>query len=52
MEHDRKTLEEVLVYHYRKDIGVCGCGWKELGKSHPAHVVDIYEMTLMIKQKG
>jgi hypothetical protein len=27
----------VLVYHQRKDITSCMCGWSELGKSHAAH---------------
>jgi hypothetical protein len=43
-EHD--LLVSVLVYHYRKDPGSCGCGWSELGRSHPEHVVSVYEEAL------
>jgi hypothetical protein len=44
--YDRDVLGRVLTYHQRKDITSCECGWAELGKSHPEHVVDIYEMTI------
>lgn len=43
MKFDRDLMIEILTYHYRKDISSCGCGWSELGKSHPEHVVNIYE---------
>lgn len=43
IEYDREALVEVLVYHYRKDINSCGCGWAELGRSHPEHVAEVYE---------
>lgn len=39
---DREVLFDVLVYHYRTDSSGCGCGWAELGRSHPAHVIDVY----------
>lgn len=42
----KRILEEVLVYHYRADISSCGCGWSELGKSHPRHVVQVFEDSL------
>jgi hypothetical protein len=45
-EEEKNILEEILVYHYRKDIGGCGCGWAELGRSHPKHVVSVYEDSL------
>lgn len=48
--YDRDILIEVLIYHYREDIGHCGCGWGELGRSHPAHVADIYEESVRAKQ--
>jgi len=28
---------DVLVYHQRRDIKGCACGWSELGRSHAAH---------------
>jgi hypothetical protein len=34
----------VLVYHQRRDIEGCYCGWKVLGASHAEHVVDVFEM--------
>ena len=44
--YDRDTLVTVLVYHYRKDSESCGCGWAELGRSHPEHVADVYEQSV------
>lgn len=41
--YDREVLVTVLIYHYRKNISECGCGWSELGASHPEHVADVYE---------
>lgn len=41
---ERERLIEVLIYHQRRDIGSCLCGWAELGKSHAEHVVNIFEM--------
>jgi hypothetical protein len=41
--YDRDVLVSVLVYHYRHDIKGCGCGWSELGRSHPEHVATVYE---------
>lgn len=43
VKYNRMVLVEILVYHYRKDISGCGCGWAELGRSHPEHVANIYE---------
>lgn len=42
----RATLIDVVVHHYRRDIGSCGCGeWGvdhgHLGQCHAAHVADI-----------
>lgn len=45
-ESDRKVLVEVLIYHYRDDIKGCGCGWAELGKSWPEHVITVFEDSL------
>lgn len=41
--YDRQILVEVLVYHYRRGIEGCGCGWAELGRSWPEHVATVYE---------
>ena len=41
--YDRAVLVDVLVYHYRRDHRSCGCGWAELGRSHPEHVATVYE---------
>lgn len=43
IKYDREVLIEILIYHYRKDSSSCGCGWGELGRSHCAHVADVYE---------
>ena len=44
--YDREMLVTVLVHHWRDGIKGCGCGWDELGKSHPEHVADVYEQML------
>jgi hypothetical protein len=31
----------VLVYHQRRDISSCMCGWSELGRSHAAHQAEL-----------
>lgn len=46
VKYDREVLIEILVYHYRKDDASCGCGWAELGRSHAAHVADVYELSV------
>ena len=46
MLYDREILVTVLVYHQRRDISGCHCGWGVLGASHPAHIADIYEESL------
>lgn len=37
--------QRVLIYHQRRDIGSCQCGWGvnsgDLGKSHAAHVLSV-----------
>lgn len=43
---DRAALVEVLVYHWRTNTSGCGCGWAELGRSHPEHVVDVYVQSM------
>lgn len=47
MPYNRKVLVEILVYHYRTNSSGCGCGWGELGKSHPEHVADVYEESIL-----
>ena len=47
----RSSLVEILVYHYRKNDSSCGCGWAELGHSHPEHVVNVYEMSVGVKEE-
>lgn len=42
----RSVLVQILIYHYRKENSSCGCGWSELGRSHPEHVVDVYETSI------
>lgn len=44
--YDRAVLVDVLVYHWRTDNSGCGCGWGDLGRSHPAHVADVYEASV------
>lgn len=44
--YDREVLVEVLVYHNRRDIKGCMCGWSELGHSHPEHVATVYEQVV------
>lgn len=39
----REVLVEVLIYHWRRSISACGCGWSVLGASHAGHVADVYE---------
>lgn len=43
LAYDREVLVEILVYHWRTDSSGCGCGWAQLGRSHPAHIADVYE---------
>lgn len=50
MQYSRAVLVEVLIYHYRKDNASCGCGWSEVGHSHPEHVADIYEASMRALQ--
>lgn len=51
--YDREVLVEVLTYHYRKDIGCCGCGWGvdtgHAGMSHAEHVANVYEESAKVK---
>lgn len=36
-----EAVHLILVYHYRRSIEGCGCGWGELGKSHARHVQEL-----------
>jgi hypothetical protein len=42
----REIMISVLVYHQPTNTSGCHCGWGELGRSHPEHVVEIYEMSI------
>ncbi len=44
---DRKLMIDILVYHWRTNNSGCGCGWAELARSHPEHVVEVYEMSII-----
>lgn len=46
MEYDREILIAILIYHQRKDIGHCACGWSILGASHAEHVANVYEIEM------
>lgn len=48
--YDRQVMVDVLVYHYRRDGASCGCGWSELGRSHPEHVADVYEQSMAARE--
>lgn len=45
---DPAVMHDVLVYHYRKNDSSCGCGWAELGHSHPKHVIEVYEASVRV----
>jgi len=47
MTYVRKLLVEILIYHWRTTSSGCGCGWAELGKSHPEHIADVYEQSIL-----
>jgi hypothetical protein len=44
--YDRGELMTTLVYHQRRNIAGCICGWSVLGASHPVHVADMYEAAM------
>lgn len=43
----RDVLTTVLIYHQRRDITSCACGWSVLGASHAEHVADVYEASVL-----
>jgi len=45
-KYDRSVMVETLVYHQRRDIEGCACGWSVLGASHAEHVADVYELSV------
>lgn len=51
IKYDREVLVNVLVYHYRNENASCGCGWAELGCSHPKHVADVYEQSMTAREE-
>lgn len=48
IQYTRAALVHTVTYHGRKGIEGCFCGWAELGKSHPEHVADMYELTMRL----
>jgi hypothetical protein len=46
MTYDREVLVSTLVRHWPTKTSGCGCGWAELGRSHPEHVADMYEAAM------
>lgn len=52
MQYRRDILNNVLIYHQRKNIGECICGWSVLGALHAEHICDVYEATLQEAEKG
>lgn len=48
--YDRAVLVDVLVHHWPTSTSGCGCGWRELGASHPEHVADVYEQSVIARQ--
>jgi len=48
----RDVLIEVIVYHQRRDIVGCACGWAVLGASHPEHVATVYEESVRHREAG
>ena len=51
LPYDRDVLVDVFVYHFRRDSASCGCGWAELGRSHAAHVADVYELSVRARDE-
>ncbi len=47
--YDRAVLVEVVIYHWRRDIRGCGCGWAELGRSFAEHIATVYEESVMAR---
>jgi hypothetical protein len=47
--YDRAVLVDVLVYHWATSTSGCGCGWAVLGASHPEHVADVYEASVVTR---
>lgn len=41
------VLKQALITHYRRDITSCACGWAELGRSHPDHVINVVQELLL-----
>jgi len=52
ISYDREVLVEVLIYHQRKNLQYCQCGWGDLGRSHSDHVADIYEQSIKMRNIG
>jgi hypothetical protein len=50
--YEREMLVEILIYHWRTNTSGCGCGWGELGKSHPDHIADVYEDSMRVRMES
>lgn len=48
--YDREVLKQIVIYHYKRDIKGCVCGWAELGRCHSDHIADLYEESVCAKQ--
>lgn len=49
---DRELMIEVMVYHWPTKNSGCHCGWSELGRSFPEHVVEVYEHRIFYQLRG
>ena len=52
LRYDRDVLVDILIYHTRRDIKGCRCGWAELGRSWPEHVATVYEEAVNAKAEA
>lgn len=43
----RRMLMRAVSYHESDGCGGCSCGWRQHGKSHAQHLVEIYEVMLI-----
>jgi hypothetical protein len=49
---DRDEAERILIAHQRRDIRGCLCGWGELGRSHPAHQVEVLAAAGLFREQA
>jgi hypothetical protein len=48
----RRCLVEVIIYHWATSTSGCGCGWAVLGASYAEHVVDVFEESWAMRERG